>query len=144
MIVLEEYINHGILKDVPVYLDGMIWEATAIHTAHPEYLSNDLRDQIFHIGKNQFISEVFKKVTNQQQRTDIQESDEPCVILSTSGMLTGGNSVEYFKHICEDERNTIIFVEDSFIHRKSVSLQDEYEKSNIYFLAYGCNGGCGV
>ncbi len=110
MIVLEEYINHGILKDVPVYLDGMIWEATAIHTAHPEYLSNDLRDQIFHVGKNPFISEVFKKVTNQEQRRDIEESDEPCVILSTSGMLTGGNSVEYFKHMCEDERNTIIFV----------------------------------
>ncbi|MBO7719248.1 MAG: beta-CASP ribonuclease aCPSF1 [Methanosphaera sp.] len=110
MIVLEEYINHGILKDVPVYLDGMIWEATAIHTAHPEYLSNDLRDQIFHVGKNPFISEVFKKVTSQEQRRDIEESDEPCVILSTSGMLTGGNSVEYFRHICEDERNTIIFV----------------------------------
>lgn len=110
MIVLEEYINHGILKDVPVYLDGMIWEATAIHTAHPEYLSNDLRDQIFHIGKNPFISEVFKKVTNQEQRRRIEESDEPCVILSTSGMLTGGNSVEYFKYICEDEKNTIIFV----------------------------------
>lgn len=110
MIVLEEYINHGILKDVPVYLDGMIWEATAIHTAHPEYLSNDLRDQIFHVGKNPFISEVFKKVTNQEQRRNIEESDEPCVILSTSGMLTGGNSVEYFKHMCEDEKNTIIFV----------------------------------
>ena len=25
-------------------------------------------------------------------------------------MLTGGNSVEYFKWLCEDERNTIIFV----------------------------------
>lgn len=110
MIVLEEYINHGILKDVPVYLDGMIWEATAIHTAHPEYLSNDLRDQIFHIGKNPFTSEVFEKVTNQEKRRRIQESDEPCVILSTSGMLTGGNSVEYFKHMCENEKNAIIFV----------------------------------
>ena len=110
MIVLEEYINHGILRDVPVYIDGMIWEATAIHTAHPEYLSNDLRDQIFHVGKNPFTSDVFKKVTNRQQRLDIVESDEPCVILSTSGMLTGGNSVEYFRYLCEDEKNTIIFV----------------------------------
>ncbi|RAP53052.1 MAG: hypothetical protein BZ138_01920, partial [Methanosphaera sp. rholeuAM270] len=38
------------------------------------------------------------------------DSKEPCVILSTSGMLTGGNSVEYFKMLCEDEKNSIIFV----------------------------------
>ena len=110
MIVLEEYINHGILKDVPVYIDGMIWEATAIHTAHPEFLSKDLRDQIFHIGKNPFTSEVFKKVTNNEQRQRLIDSKEPCIILSTSGMLTGGNSVEYFKNLCEDSNNSIIFV----------------------------------
>lgn len=110
MIVLEEYINHGILKDVPVYIDGMIWEATAIHTAHPEFLSKDLRDQIFHIGKNPFTSEVFKKVTNNEQRQRLIDSKEPCIILSTSGMLTGGNSVEYFKNLCEDSNNAIIFV----------------------------------
>lgn len=110
MIVLEEYINHGILKDVPVYIDGMIWEATAIHTAHPEFLSKDLRDQIFHVGKNPFTSEVFKKVTNNEQRARLIASKEPCIILSTSGMLTGGNSVEYFKALCEDEKNEIIFV----------------------------------
>ncbi len=110
MIVLEEYINHGILKDVPVYIDGMIWEATAIHTAHPEFLSKDLRDQIFHIGKNPFTSEVFKKVTNNEQRQKLIDSKEPCIILSTSGMLTGGNSVEYFKNLCEDSNNSIIFV----------------------------------
>lgn len=110
MIVLEEYINHGILKDVPVYIDGMIWEATAIHTAHPEFLSKDLRDQIFHVGKNPFTSEVFRKVTNNEQRQKLIDSKEPCIILSTSGMLTGGNSVEYFKHLCEDDKNAIIFV----------------------------------
>ncbi len=110
MIVLEEYINHGILKDVPVYLDGMIWEATAIHTAHPEYLSNDLRDQIFHVGKNPFTSDVFRKVTHDEERQKLLNSKEPCVILSTSGMLTGGNSVKYFTEMCEDEKDSIVFV----------------------------------
>ncbi|MDO5852432.1 MAG: beta-CASP ribonuclease aCPSF1 [Methanobacteriaceae archaeon] len=109
MIVLEEYIKHGILDEVPVYIDGMIWEATAIHTAHPEYLSKDLREQIFHVGKNPFISDVFHKVGNMDKRREIIEG-EPAIILSTSGMLTGGNSVEYFKELCEDEKNTIIFV----------------------------------
>ena len=109
MIVLEEYMHHGMIEEVPIYIDGMIWEATAIHTARPEYLSKDLRDQIFHMGRNPFVSDSFIKVTNTNQRKDIVEG-EPCIILSTSGMLTGGNSVEYFKCLCEDEKNTLIFV----------------------------------
>lgn len=109
MIVLEEYMRHGMIDEVPIYIDGMIWEATAIHTARPEYLSKDLRDQIFHMGRNPFISEAFHKVQNINERKDLVEG-EPCIILSTSGMLTGGNSVEYFKWLSEDEKSTLIFV----------------------------------
>ena len=81
-----------------------------IAAARPEYLSKDLRDQIFHMGRNPFISDMFNKVQNLDQRKDIVESNSPAIILSTSGMLTGGNSVEYFKWLCEDDRNTLIFV----------------------------------
>ena len=134
MVVLEEYMRHGMIDEVPIYIDGMIWEATAIHTARPEYLSKDLRDQIFHMGRNPFMSEMFKKVQNREQRKDIVESKEPAIILSTSGMLTGGNSVEYLKWLCEDDRNTLIFVgyqsEGSLGRRiqkgwKEVPLEDE-------------------
>ena len=71
MVVLEEYMRHGMIEEVPIYIDGMIWEATAIHTARPENLSKDLRDQIFHMGRNPFVSEMFEKVQNINQRKDI-------------------------------------------------------------------------
>ena len=139
MIVLEEYMRHGMIDEVPIYIDGMIWEATAIHTARPEYLSKDLRDQIFHMGRNPFISEAFNKVQNVNERIDLVEG-EPSIILSTSGMLTGGNSVEYFKWLCEDEKSTLIFVgyqsEGSLGRRiqkgwKEIPLKEE-GKTNVY------------
>ncbi|MGC9516541.1 MAG: beta-CASP ribonuclease aCPSF1 [Methanomicrobiales archaeon] len=139
MIVLEEYIRHGIIDEVPIYIDGMIWEATAIHTARPEYLSKDLRDQIFHIGRNPFISDVFHKVNGIDERKEIVEG-EPSIILSTSGMLTGGNSVEYFKSLCKDERNSLVFVgyqaEGSLGRRiqkgwKEIPLKED-GKTNVY------------
>ncbi|AXV37401.1 MAG: beta-CASP ribonuclease aCPSF1 [Methanobacteriaceae archaeon] len=139
MIVLEEYIRHGIIDEVPIYIDGMIWEATAIHTARPEYLSKDLRDQIFHIGRNPFISDVFHKVNGIDERKEIVEG-EPSIILSTSGMLTGGNSVEYFKWLCGDERNSLVFVgyqaEGSLGRRiqkgwKEIPLKED-GKTNVY------------
>ena len=141
MIVLEEYMRHGMIDEVPIYIDGMIWEATAIHTARPEFLSKDLRDQIFHLGRNPFVSEMFEKVQNRDQRKEIVDSKEPAIILSTSGMLTGGNSVEYFKWLCEDQRNTLIFVgyqsEGSMGRRvqkgwKEIPLEDDDGRTKLF------------
>ncbi len=109
MVAIEEYMSKGMLNEVPVYLDGMIWEATAIHTTYPEYLNRELREMIFHKGKNPFISEIFVKVGSANKRKDIIEG-EPCIILATSGMLAGGPSVEYFMNMAEDKRNSLVFV----------------------------------
>jgi|Deesub1362B_J571_1020462.scaffolds.fasta_scaffold00038_68 hypothetical protein len=110
MMVLEEALRNNKLVDVPVYLDGMIYEATAIHTAYPEYLNSILRDMIFHHGLNPFISEKFIAVDSQSKRIDVIDESNPSIILATSGMLNGGPVMEYFKNLAGDERNTIIFV----------------------------------
>ncbi len=111
MIVLEEAIREKKLeREVTVYLDGMIHEATAIHTAYPEYLNSHLRDLIFHQGLNPFISDSFVNVDSQSKREEVINDPSPSVILATSGMLNGGPVMEYFRFLAEDERNTIIFV----------------------------------
>jgi KH/beta-lactamase-domain protein len=110
MIVLEDAIRKGIIKDVPVYLDGMIWEATAIHATYPEYLNNDLRKLIFQKGQNPFLADCFKPVDSNELRKKIINEPHPCVILATSGMMNGGPVIDYFKSFASDERNTLVFV----------------------------------
>lgn len=107
MMVLESYARYGEI-DIPVYLDGMIWEATAIHTSYPEYLKKHIKHRIFK-GYNPFLVDTFEKV-DPKKRKDIMESKEPCIILATAGMMTGGPSVEYFKNLAEDSNNTLAFV----------------------------------
>jgi KH/beta-lactamase-domain protein len=109
MVVLEEAIRKKVIDEVPVCLDGMIYEATAIHTTYPEYLNNDLRDLIFHKGINPFLAQCFVKVETPKQRTEIIEGP-PCVILATSGMLNGGPVLEYLKRLGPDEKNTLVIV----------------------------------
>ena len=46
MIAIDELFRSGTVKPVPVWLDGMIEEATAIHAAHPNYLTNSLRKSL--------------------------------------------------------------------------------------------------
>jgi predicted metal-dependent RNase len=110
LLAIEALISQGRLpKDLNVYIDGMIWETTAIHTAYPEFLNRNLRSRILK-GDNPFTIENFKAVTSRGQREEIFVSDKPCLVLATSGMLNGGSSVEYFKNFAASENNAIIFV----------------------------------
>ncbi len=109
ILVIEEFMRRGAIPTAPVYIDGMISEATAIHTTHPEYLNAELREKIFHYGHNPFLAEYFVQVDNMSERTDIVSGD-PCIILATSGMLQGGPSVEYFRLLADDPKNSLIFV----------------------------------
>ncbi|MCW6167334.1 MAG: beta-CASP ribonuclease aCPSF1 [Thermoplasmatales archaeon] len=110
MLVLEDKMRAGKIPRVPVYLDGMIFEATAIHTAYPEYLNSQLRTQIFQQGDNPFLSDIFHRVDSQQMRMNILDSKEPCIVLATSGMMSGGPVMEYFRNWSGDEKNALVFV----------------------------------
>jgi len=110
MIVLEDLMRNRSIQNVPVYLDGMIWEATAIHTAYPEYLNSKLRIQTFQKGENPLLSEIFIRVDSQEMRQKIIGDPNPCIVLATSGMMSGGPVMEYFKSWAEIKENMIIFV----------------------------------
>ncbi|MHB1830451.1 MAG: beta-CASP ribonuclease aCPSF1 [Candidatus Micrarchaeaceae archaeon] len=108
MLVLESYMtnNPEYKLDVPIYLDGMILEASAIHTAYPEYLRMGVQQRILS-NNSPFESEIFEIAKG--ERGEILDRG-PSVILASGGMLNGGVSLEYFKAMAEDPKNTVIFV----------------------------------
>lgn len=110
MLAIEEGIRNKKIPACKVYLDGMIKEATAMHTAYPEYLNTDLRNQIFRDNYNPFLADCFEQVDTHDKRQAVIFSEDPCVIISTSGMLNGGPVIEYLTNLAESEKNTLIFV----------------------------------
>ena len=108
MLIIEDAVKSGKLPNIPVYIDGMIWDINAIHTSYPDFLSKRVRQDIFQ-DKNPFVSEVFSRVGSSQERRKVIEGG-PCVVLATSGMLVGGASVEYFREFAGNKNNSIIFV----------------------------------
>jgi KH/beta-lactamase-domain protein len=109
MLIIDGYMRRGMMKEAPVFIEGMISEATAIHTAYPEYLGREVRHSILHEEANPFQSDYFTIVEHPSVRQSIIEG-EPCIVLATSGMLEGGPVIEYFKSWAENEKNAIIFV----------------------------------
>ncbi len=105
MLMMEEAIKTGRIPKVPIYVDGMIWHINAVHTAYPDFLSNNIRSSIFS-DKNPFTSDAFMQVGSAQERKEVINGG-PCIVIATSGMLVGGASVEYFKEFADSPSNGI-------------------------------------
>ncbi len=109
-LIIHNAIQSKQMEKIPVFIDGMVWDITAIHTAYPEFLNSRVRRMIFHKDSNPFCSDTFSRVGSQKERMQVIEETGPCIILATSGMLVGGPSVEYLRQLCDNHRNCLIFV----------------------------------
>ncbi|MDO8538269.1 MAG: beta-CASP ribonuclease aCPSF1 [archaeon] len=108
MLIIEEFYRRGrIPADTRVYIDGMTREASAIHTAYPEYLRQAVERRIL-TNDSPFTSDLFQ-VVDWKDREKIL-ADKGGIIIASSGMLTGGPSLYYFQKMAEKMENTLIFV----------------------------------
>jgi len=108
MLILEKMAREEKM-DFKVHLDGMVWDVAALHNAYPRFLKKEVREKIFYEGQDPFLSPIFHRIGSGKERAELIEGG-PCVIIATSGMLTGGPSLEYFKKLADNPKNSMIFV----------------------------------
>jgi uncharacterized protein len=109
MLVIDKEMREGHLIECPIYIEGMISEASAIHMSYAHYLGYDVRKSVSQ-GINPFQSEYFTVVNGHGKREEVFNDENAAIIMATSGMLEGGPSVEYFKEIAPSPNNKILFV----------------------------------
>jgi uncharacterized protein len=109
MLVMAKEMKERRLIESPIYIEGMISEASAIHMSYAHYLGSDVRRSVSQ-GINPFQSEYFTVISGYGKRDDILNDENPAIVMATSGMLEGGPSVEYFKELAPNPKNKIIFV----------------------------------
>lgn len=109
LVVLNRALKEGRIPEIPIYVDGLVYEVTAIHTAYVDYFAKPIREAILN-GDNPFISENTVYVNSQSKRDEVIYGDEPAIILATSGMMQGGPVIDYFKSMAENERHILAFV----------------------------------
>ncbi len=109
MLVIDKEMREGRLIECPIYIEGMISEASAIHMSYAHYLGYDVRKSVSQ-GINPFQSEYFTVINGHGKRDEVFSDENAAIIMATSGMLEGGPSVEYFKEIAPSPNNKILFV----------------------------------
>ena len=90
MVMLEKLMREGMLEKIPIYVQGMVWDITAIHTAYPDFLNSKVKRLIFHKDQNPFLSDIFKRVGSRKEMDEVIDEKGPCIVMSTAGMMTGG------------------------------------------------------
>ena len=109
MLVLDQYMKNKQLTEAPIFMEGMISEATAIHVAYPEFLAKELRMQVASGGQNPFLSPYFTMIDHPSNRDEALR-EGPAIIMATSGMLEGGPIINYFEQLAPSDKNRLIFV----------------------------------
>jgi len=108
MLIVEKLVREGQIPNLPVFVQGMVWDITAIHTTYPDFFNIRVKRNIFHKDQNPFLSDIFKQVGSQKEQKEVIDKKESCIIIATSGMMQGGASVEYFKQLAENKKNALI------------------------------------
>jgi Cft2 family RNA processing exonuclease len=130
ILILRSAISKKQIKPFPIYVDGMVKEICNVYKNYPNYLREELAKRIWR-EKSAFYSENIIPITSQELRQEIINKDEPCCVISSSGMLSGGFSVFYAEHFSKSEKNHIAitgYQDEESPGRNLLSLADSEEK----------------
>lgn len=110
LLMLDDYINSGLLPKVPIYIDGMINKAMRIHRHNVIYCRKELQMRILMSDYDPFKSSNFTPIEAKNQRSKVINQDGSCIIVTTSGMLTGGPIIYYLQRLAGNPLNKMILV----------------------------------
>lgn len=107
---LNKLYNEGRLPRVPVFVDSPLsLNATAIYRQHSNLLQDDVRAELmedpdlFGFNGVEFIREAARS-------KQINERQEPCIVIAASGMMEAGRIRHHLRHGLPNERNAVLIV----------------------------------
>ncbi len=108
--VLDRLLEAGRIPHVPLYLDSpMASKATAVYLRHPEYYDAETR-QLITSGERPLQYPGETNTDTADQSKTIRHAPRPMMIVSASGMLTGGRIVHHLDDLIDDPKAILLFV----------------------------------
>ncbi len=107
LLTLESYMRSGAIPKAPIYVDGMILKANRIYRQNVIYARKEIQMRILASDEDPFASTLFKSPRT-KHKSEVFE--EPAIIVSTSGMLTGGPILRYLSEVAGDHNSLLMLV----------------------------------
>lgn len=108
--LLDQMESNGLLPKIPVYVDSpLAVNATIVFGSHPECFDNELHEYML-VDDNPFGFNDLTYVKDVKTSKWLNESKEPCIIISSSGMMNAGRVKHHLFHNIEDPMSTFLIV----------------------------------
>jgi metallo-beta-lactamase family protein len=120
----------GRIPTLPIYVDSpMAGEALHYYSSRPDELDPDMR-RARH--EPMFDTRRLQVVKDAEQSKALTRSSGPAIIISSSGMATGGRVLHHLKKMLPDPRNTVLFVGFQAAGTRGRSLVDGADTVKIH------------
>ncbi|HZC22337.1 MAG TPA: MBL fold metallo-hydrolase [Candidatus Binatia bacterium] len=108
--ILKHLIESGLIPRIPVFCDSpMAIKAVEIFLKHDEEYSNETRDMIRTYG-SPLMWPGFTFASTPEESKKINDARMPSIIISSSGMVTGGRILHHLAQRLPDPRNLVLFI----------------------------------
>jgi predicted metal-dependent RNase len=131
LLFLDDYLNSGIIPKVPIYVDGMINKTMRIHRHNVIFCRKELQMRILMSDYDPFRSPNFTPIESRQQREKTGKIDQSCIVVTTSGMITGGPVLYYLTKWGGNPANKLILIGYQPRGTRGRQLQDGERELNI-------------
>jgi metallo-beta-lactamase family protein len=100
--------DHGQIPSLPVFLDSpMALDALRYYASRAGELDADIQSAA---EIRRFFTARFQAVASAQQSSELVRSKIPSIVVSSSGMATGGRVLYHLQAALPDKRSTVLFV----------------------------------
>lgn len=107
---LDQLETAGMLPKIPVYVDSpLAVNATVVFGTHPECYDEQLHDYLL-IDDNPFGFNNLKYVTSVEESKAINKTQDPCIIISSSGMMNAGRVKHHLFNNLANKKNALLIV----------------------------------
>jgi metallo-beta-lactamase family protein len=108
--MVKQLMESGQIPRVPVFCDSpMAIKAVQIFLKHTEEYSDETKQLIAQYG-SPLTWPGFNFASTAQESKKINDAHYPCIIISSSGMVTGGRILHHLAQRLPDPKNTVIFI----------------------------------
>src|SRR5690606_15511989 len=107
---LDRLVNAGLLPKVPVYVDSPLSiNATDIMRKHRSLFNEALQDYMDH-DPDPFGFSNLHYLRKVQDSMQLNHKEEPCIIISASGMMEAGRIKHHLKNNIDSAKDTVLIV----------------------------------
>lgn len=130
--ILDQLANEDRLPRIPIFVDSpLAIDATEIFRMHPDCFDQQLNRYML-TDPNPFGFKHLHYTRKVEDSKKLNDMKDPCVIISASGMITGGRIKHHiFNHI-EDARNTVLIVGYAAPYTIGGQLRDGAEEISMF------------